>query len=237
MKTSILSLMLLPLIAGVGCAANRQYLALTSAVTHRWRLEGEITLYNSPIGTQSADFTVIRSANYGTRVELMGPAGTPIFFAFLQPNQFEIYSVPDGILIRDKPGPILAAAQKNLLALIATVFTATMDYLSGFAAPALFKGVPMQGGYRYQDAQTTIQWNERHGHLVQIVIRSGEATVFMDRRKKDGSYLVHFGDLLPVLRIKINYFEPDANLKGARWQLKIPPSSQVYSFSEYLRLQ
>lgn len=199
-----------------------------------FRLEGRVTMHNSVMGTQSGDFLLLSAPVYGTRLEVMGPAGTPFMFALISGKRFEAYVVPDRMMVRDDVEAVMTAANHNLIALLATAFAGIASWAGGFPEGGLWAPEPITGGYLAYSGDHAIQWIEQDGQLAMMVIKAGDIPVYVTP-SAGKRFLVHFGDGIPIVSLTIDDFDPEADLKGVRWQIKVPPDTKYSSFSDFLQ--
>lgn len=222
------------LAAFFGCASSHlQIRGANGSAGKNYRVEGTMTLHNAALGTQSGDFILLYSPIYGSRLEVFGPTGGPILFASVSGNSFEVYSVADDRLIRDDRDHVLQNASSNMIALVATTLAGLGSWLSGFGPSSAFAAQPVTGGWEWHNDDMHLLWQEEFGLLKNLLVEGQEHTLFLSAAEAD-RFFVHFGDNVPLLSLKIRYFESDVDLKGARWQLKVPPSAQVSSFARFL---
>ena len=235
----------------VGCAGTSKRPTgpdvLQPTQTGKTMMQGTVTINSVALGTQTADFTLIYAEMYGTRIEVLGPAGTPLLFASINPRSFEVYSVPERALIRDKIGNIVNRLDRSTLTLLTAIMGAISSYASNFGEMAIFQNPePTAYGLLYKGrgptADMEVRWYDRAAgaqalqatrSLQQIVVDTGFTFVYADRTKGD-TFHVHFGDQIPLVSIDINKIDTNFKLQGIQWQLLIPPGSEVFTYAQYL---
>ncbi len=230
------------------CQSVAPSASLTQFGTGKMKMQGHVNLYNTVAGSQNVEYSVFFAELYGTRVEIVGPAGTALLYANVNPSVFEAYSMLDRALIRDKTSAVLERADRSMLSLSIIVIAAIVSYGTAFSPSAMFDTPEVEAsGFRSRMPEPfdriNVRWIEtkstndlRPKALEQIVIDTGFTFVYADRQQ-DNSYRVHFGSTNPVMDIYIDSLTDQYNLQGIQWQLMVPPGSEVYNFSQYLASQ